>query len=236
MTADPIDEQTITPLVTPMQAVARAVARLAEEKIIPDELTLHRAADAVGVPVRMVRYQQQRLAIVGYTPPLDVLPAADPKGDYRYRPPSPEPPLKWGRVTEDRGPLPRWPTWDEATDADVRKCPMCHQALQLKAHFKWMKSYTRKSTGEVVYRWSGYCNACNKKYQRERYLSTAKREALEKAQVTFVVREEDLLDTDNGDGSIVELACACCGELIRAGDRVQGSTILRHEACIPADG
>lgn len=222
---------------SPMEAVARAVARLAQVGVITgDQMTLHRSADALGVPVRMMREATERLALIPWVPPPDHRPSFDPTPERFFterdplRRPSPAPSGQPNQYLEPRrdGSKGRWPSPEHATGAERKPCARCKGKKPL-AEFRWAVG-NRRVDGTPVFRYSSYCNDCHSSYSRDRYLNEAKKEALAEAGVTFVIREIDLLADEPGMAPVV-LACAGCQQPFAAGDEVHGTTQLRHTAC-----
>lgn len=104
----------------------------------------------------------------------------------------------------------------EAADGTTeRRCTRCERWKPADPKHFYVK---RPETGALT----SMCHDCRRAYQRERYLSVAKTEALNEARLEFVVGAGD---------DVVGLACSACRRPIEAGEKVAGESELHHSVC-----
>lgn len=163
--------------VTPMEAAARALARLVQLGIVP-EGKVPDLARAALVPAHRIVNAARTINAVGYRPPSDTVPVAIPAQPEEGRSGS------TSRASQRPAPAPR--------DADLarqrrpatfpdgsteRRCPSCEQVVPIGSWRYVCKGRKRKGSAPT-FAWRSWCDECETGKQRARYLSVARRKAL----------------------------------------------------------
>lgn len=185
---------------------ADAVWALFEAGLIPrSPVAIKKAALAAGVPIAALRDANERRARGYYEPPAQPPRSASWSTESRRRYADG---VKRGAeaaaVKMSRQPRPQ----DETME-----CSACGNELSIACF-----PPRADRPGRLVTQ----CRTCRRAKARDRYLDVARRDALNRARITFVIVDDDVH---------LGLACADCGALFVAGDVVHGDARLVHDQC-----
>ncbi len=203
-----------------IEVVGDAVAQLIQKGILRRHAISYDSVErALGLPVRELEHALARLAARGYVKPRTAsavvahtkkmtdqeMVAAHKAGLAAYR--------GGGKQASEK----RKKFFREVTK---------HGEKVAQRYCRWCKTWKDLTRDNFSENRPGHfrtdCRECFALKQRRRYLSVAKREALNTVGLEFQVVESD---------DIVGLRCTDCGNLIAAGDEVSGSAELRHQNC-----
>ena len=163
--------------VTPMEAAARALARVVQLGIVP-EAKIPDLARAALVPAHRIVNAARTINAVGYRPPVDSVPVAIPAQPEEGRSGTASRATQPAAPAQRDADLARERRPDTFPDGSTeRRCPSCEQLVPI-ARWKYVCKGRKKRGSAPTFAWRSWCNACEVAKQRARYLSVARRKAL----------------------------------------------------------